>query len=60
MVATLQNLNNKGLIDDDIKNLFMCMCVCLGALDLRNGATHEYEICTAYWCGDTLKSEVLF
>ena len=28
-------------------------------LDLRNGATYEYEICTANSCDDTLKSEVL-
>ena len=43
------HLNNKRLIDDNMKNLFVC--VCLSALDLRNGATYEYEICTAYWCG---------
>ena len=38
----------------------MCGCVWVFALYLRNGATYEYEICTAYWCGDNLKSEVLF
>ena len=49
-------LNNKGRLDGDIWGL----CVCIFTLDLRNGATYDYEICTAYWCGDTLKSEVLF
>ena len=36
----------------------VCLCVCLSALDLRNGATYEYGICTAYWCDDIGKSEV--
>ena len=51
----LNYLNNKGLIDDNIKNLWVCMCVCvcLSALDLRNGVTQEYEIFTAYWCGNS-------
>ena len=34
------------------------MFVCLYTLDLENGATYEYEICTANSCDDTLKSEV--
>ncbi len=42
---------------------YVCLCVCLfvglSALDLRNGTTYEYGICTAYWCDDTNESEVL-
>ena len=57
----LNYLNNKGLIDDNIKNLWVCMCVCvcLSALDLRNGGTYEYQIWTANSCDDTDEDEVL-
>ena len=53
------NLNNKGRLDGDICCVFVYVFVGLSGLDLRNGATYEYEICTAYPCDDTLKSEVL-
>ena len=55
-------LNNKGRLDGDIWGLcvdvWMCVCVWVFALDLRNGATYEYEIFTGNSCDDTLKSEV--
>ena len=43
------NLNNKRLMQGYISS----MCVCLSALFLRNGATFEYGLCTAYWCGNS-------
>ena len=52
------NLNNKGRLDGDICFVFICLCVWLSGLDLRNGLTYEYEICTANSCDDILKSEV--
>ena len=39
---------------------FVCLIVGVSGLDLRNGATYEYEICTANSCDDDLKSEVFF
>ena len=52
-------LNNKGRLDGDICYLFVYLCVCLSGLDLRNGATYEYEICTANSCDDALKDDLL-
>ena len=52
------HLNNKGRLDRFIWTSFVCLFVGLFTLDLRNGATYEYEICTANSCDDTLKSEV--
>ena len=43
----------------DISSMFVYVFVCLSALDLRNGATYEYDICTANWFDDTGESEVL-
>ena len=37
----------------------MRLCVCLSALDLRNGGTYEYQIRTANSCDDTDESEVI-
>ena len=53
------NLNNKGRLDGDIWGDGLCGFVWVFTLYLRNGATYEYEICTANSCDDTLKSEVL-
>jgi len=37
----------------------VCLSVCLSALDLRNGATYEYGICTAYWCDSLFVASVV-
>ena len=55
----LPHLNNKGRMQGYISSMSVCLFVCLSALDLKNGATYEYGICTADWCDDTGKSEVL-
>ena len=37
----------------------LCVCVWVFTLDLRNGVTYEYEICTVNSCDDTLKDDGL-
>ena len=55
------NLNNKGRLDGDIIwGNGRTLCVWVLTLDLRNGVTYEYEICTVNSCDDTLKSDGLF
>ena len=54
------NLNNKGRLDGDIWGDGLCGFVWVFTLYLRNGATYEYEICTANSCDDDLKSEIFF
>ena len=41
--------------------VYVCVCVCVWVLtlDLRNGVTYEYEICTVNLCDDTLKDDGL-
>ena len=53
------NLNNKGKLDGDIWGDGLCVCVWVFTLDLRNGVTYEYEICTVNSCDDTLKDDGL-
>ena len=40
-------------------DVWMCVCVWVFALDLRNGATYKYEIFTANSCDNILKSEII-
>ena len=58
--SSKKNLNNKGRLDSDICCVFMYVFVGLSGLDLRNGATYEYEICTAYSCDDSTNTQAFF
>ena len=42
-----------------ISSMSVGVCVCLSALDLKNGGTYEYQIWTANSCDDTDEDEVL-